>query len=97
MKKGDKIYNKERNEYGVIYQVYNDQFVEYIPARNGVASGPPSLADIANVVLIVYSFWEPLTAMIETIKDWLTPDPERVAARVEARRIRKEARKHLKQ
>jgi hypothetical protein len=96
MKKGDHIFNRDTNEYGIVHAVFNDQFVEYIPARNGVASGPPSLADIANVVLIVYSIWGPLTDIVETIKDWLTPDPERVAARQEARRIRKEARKHLK-
>jgi hypothetical protein len=97
MKKGDHLFNRETQEYGILHSVFNDKYVEVIPMRNGVPSGPPSLADIANVVLIVYSFWDPLKEIVNTVKDWLTPDPERVAARQEARRIRKEARKHLKQ
>jgi hypothetical protein len=118
MKIGDAIYNKEKDEYGVVKgivipnelmfsyspeELFDSEGVEfyfhqlkYQPYKNGAPSGPPSLADIANVVLVVYSIWGPLTDIVETIKDWLTPDPERVAARQEARRIRKEARKHLK-
>ena len=98
MKAGDKIFDKILDQYGVVVNVgENGRYVQYQPYATARPVGSPTIVEVTQIILLIWSIWEPLVSIVEQVRDWLTPDPVRVAARQEARRIRREAKKHLPQ